>query len=68
MVLTEKGRILVAAFLADRADQYETQSGFWVPLIDAAVAIMNGDFDQRVAEGELDDPKLLERVAKWRNR
>lgn len=52
----------VAAYLLDRADQYVTESGSWVPLVDAAKAIMNGEVETAVAHGELDDPDLLARV------
>lgn len=52
----------VAAYLLDRADQYTTGSGSWIPLADAAKAIMDGTFDDLAGAGELDDDDLLKRV------
>jgi len=37
-------------------------------LVDAAHDLMDGRFDDILAAGELDDPKLLKRVAKWRKK
>lgn len=52
----------VAAYLLDRGDQYDTSNGRWVPLHDAATALMNGEFDEAVAHGELEGAELLTRV------
>lgn len=54
----------VAAYLMDRADQYETSSPCWVALSDAAIDIMNGTAADRIGAGEVDD--LRRRVEKWR--
>jgi hypothetical protein len=58
----------VAAYLLDRADQYDTDSGCWVCLADAAHEIMNGEAEARVKHGELDDPDLLKRVDGFKER
>jgi hypothetical protein len=58
-------RRMVAAYLVDRAEQYQAKSGSWVGLIDAAKAIMDGEFDAAVSHGELDDADLLARVDRW---
>lgn len=58
----------VAAYLIDRADQYDTESPCWIALADAAHNIMNGEFEAAVAHGELDGADLLDRVARWRKR
>ena len=50
-----------AAYLIDRADQYETESPCWVALADAARNIMNGDADAAAAHGEFDE-ELIARV------
>ncbi len=55
-------RRYVAAYLLDRAAQYDTSRWEPNPLTDAAIAMMNGDFDAAVGAGELDD--LLPRVAR----
>ena len=44
----------VAAYLIDRADQYETSSPCWIALSDAALNLLNGDVEQRMSEGEFD--------------
>jgi hypothetical protein len=62
--LTQQQREMVAAFLIDRADQYDTKSSSWIPLADAAHDVMSGDMEQRAREGEFDDA-LLKRVRKW---
>lgn len=54
----------VAAYLMDRADQYETDSPCWVALSDAAHNIMDGYARGAVDAGELDD--LRARVERWR--
>ena len=66
MRLSAKARRMVAAFLIDRADQYDAKSPCWVALADAAHGVMDGDLEQRVSEGEFDDPRLMKRVNKWR--
>jgi len=55
----------IAAYLTDRADQYETRSPCWVALTDAVHDIMNGTAADRIGAGEVDD--LRKRVEKWRN-
>lgn len=45
----------VAAYLLDRADQYETKSPCWVALADAAEALMNGEVEGAVVHGEFDE-------------
>ncbi len=57
-----KVREMVAAYLLDRADQYETESSSWVGLANAAAAVMNGEIETAARCGELDDPELLRRV------
>ncbi len=52
----------IAAYLLDRADQYETESPCWVALSDAAYNIMAGDATESWNHGELNDPDLLKRV------
>ena len=42
----------VAAYLLDRADQYDTESPSWVGLADAAEAVANGEVEAAVANGE----------------
>lgn len=44
----------VAAYLLDRADQYETDSGCWVALADAAHNIMLGEVEKAKRNGDLD--------------
>lgn len=51
----------VAAYLLDRADQYEAASGSWVALSDAAADIMNGRVDEVKGYGDLDE-NLYRRV------
>lgn len=58
-------RRMVAAYLLDRADQYATRSASWIGLVDAAKAIMDGEFDAAVSHGELEDAPLLARVDRW---
>lgn len=50
-----------AAYLLDRADQYETDSGCWVALADAAHSIMLGEVESAKRHGELDE-ELYERL------
>lgn len=59
-----KAAQIIAAYLLDRADQYETESPCWIALGDAAANIMNGEATAAFAHGELDD--LLERVERLR--
>jgi hypothetical protein len=51
---------VVAAYLLDRADQYDTSSPCWIALADAAKDILMGDHKQANLEGNLDD--LTDRV------
>jgi hypothetical protein len=62
--VTRNERILVAAYLTDRADQYETDSPCWVALTDAASNVVNGEVEASDANGDL-DPDLRARVALW---
>ena len=57
-------RVLVAAYLVDRADQYETDSPCWIALTDAAHNIINGEVEAALANGDL-DAALIERVSAW---
>ena len=52
-----------AAYLLDRADQYETDSACWVALADAAHNIMLGEVASAKRCGEL-DASLYERLAR----
>lgn len=52
----------MAAYLLDRADQYETKSASWIGLVDAATALANGEVHAAIAHGELDDEELVRRV------
>lgn len=45
----------VAAFLLDRADQYDTSSPCWVSLADAAEDVVHGEVAARESRGEFDD-------------
>jgi len=51
----------VAAYLLDRADQYENESPCWVALSDAAENIMACEVERAKQNGELDQ-KLRQRV------
>lgn len=55
----------VAAFILDRADQYSIKSPCWVPMSDAAQAIMRGEVDEAKKHGELDED-LYRRVDGWK--
>ncbi len=55
----------IAAYLIDRADQYETESPCWVALADTAENVMNGTFADVLGAGELDD--LRARVERWKS-
>ena len=55
----------VAAYLLDRADQYETASGCWICLSDAAHAVINGEVQAAKVNGDLDDD-LYRRVDGFR--
>ena len=50
-----------AAYLLDRADQYETDSGCWVALAEAAHNVMIGEVENAKKSGEL-DASLYERL------
>ena len=52
-----------AAYLLDRADQYETDSACWVALADAAHNIMLGEVEAAKRSGEL-DVSLYERLSR----
>ncbi len=52
----------LAAYLLDRADQYELDSPCWVALSDAASNVANGEVTEAIMHGELDDPSLRARV------
>jgi len=55
----------VAAYLLDRADQYDNSNGRWVPLADAAHALMEGAVEEALAHGELQEEDLRRRVRGW---
>lgn len=55
----------VAAYLLDRADQYETESPCWVALADAARNVMLGEVEAAKDHGEL-DASLYERLARMK--
>ena len=55
----------VAAYLLDRADQYATSSGSWVPLVDAAKAFVTGEVQRLLDAGELREPELRGRVRRF---
>lgn len=57
---------IVAAYLLDRAHQYDADSPCWVALADAASDVVNGEHRQSHVEGDLDG--LIERVRSWRGR
>lgn len=44
----------VAAYLLDRADQYDTESGCWAALADAAHNVWIGEVEAAKANGDLD--------------
>jgi hypothetical protein len=52
----------VAAWLIDRAEQFDTGSGVDMELVKLARAVMTGELHAAIAHGELDDPKLVRRV------
>lgn len=54
----------VAAYLLDRADQYETDSGCWVALADAAHNVLAGAVQDAKNNGDLDE-SLYERMKDW---
>lgn len=60
--MTRKQRLDVAAYLLDRADQYDTDSPCWVGLVDAARAVARGEVEEAIAHGELAEPELRLRV------
>lgn len=65
--MTRRNRRLVAAYLLDRADQYETDSPCWVALADAANNVLAG----AVEAGEIDqvyDTLLMRRIARMETR
>jgi len=45
----------VAAYLLDRADQYETESPCWIALADAAENVLAGEVHRSLAENDFDD-------------
>ncbi len=51
----------VAAYLLDRADQYDTSSPCWSALADAAENILVGEVERAKSSGELDSG-LYERL------
>jgi hypothetical protein len=63
--LTKGQREHVAAYLLDRADQYETDSPCWIGLVDAARNIASGEVERAAQCGEIDDD-VLSRVRKMR--
>lgn len=62
--MTKAERIAVAAYLTDRADQYENDSPCWVALTDAASNVVNGEVEAAEANGDLDDG-IKRRVSLW---
>jgi len=54
----------VAAYLLDRADQYDTDSPCWVALSDAAENVMACEVERAKQSGELDQ-KLRQRVRRF---
>lgn len=52
---------IIACYLLDRADQYQTDSGSWIPLADAAEAVMHNEHVTAYVHGEF-DPELVARV------
>lgn len=58
----------IAAYLLDRADQFDTDSACWICLAAAAQEIVNGEAQARIDHGELDDPELLKRVDSFKTR
>lgn len=67
-ILTGFQRRVVAAYLLDRADQYDTESPCWISLSDAASAVVNGEVEAAWTHGELEDGPLLTRIAKLRGK
>lgn len=51
-----------ARYLLDRADQYDTDSGCWIALSDAAQEVANGEAWSDFEHGELDGEALKRRV------
>ncbi len=51
----------IAAYLLDRADQYDTDSPCWIALCDAARNVMQGEIGRAKRENEF-DAKLYKRV------
>lgn len=51
----------IAAYLLDRADQYDTDSPCWIALADAAHNVMQGEIGRAKREGEF-DAALYDRV------
>jgi hypothetical protein len=58
---------IVAAYLLDRADQYEADSPCWIALADAAANVINGEHKQAHVENEF-DAGLVKRVRSMRGR
>lgn len=65
--LTPVQRELVAAYLTDRADQYDTESPCWIALTDAAEDVINGEVEAAARNGDLDED-LRRRVRKWKRK
>ena len=61
----ERMQVLTAAYLTDRADQYDTKSPCWVALTDEAANVINGEVAAADQNGDL-DAELVARVTKWR--
>jgi hypothetical protein len=59
-----KAARIIAAYLLDRADQYETESPCWIALTDAAKSIVRGEAVEAFEAGEF-EPALLARVDSW---
>lgn len=64
--LLQQAREDIAAYLLDRADQIDNETGDWIPLADAAKAIMAGDVEAAIEHGELQETELRRRVRAWR--
>jgi hypothetical protein len=57
----------VAAYLLDRADQYDTESACWVALADAAGNVLAGEHRRSYEENEF-DASLVARVRRMHGR
>ncbi len=45
----------IAAYLLDRADQYDTDSPYWIALADVAHNVMQGEIARAKRENEFDE-------------